>query len=98
MAQDVKGDWQAFYANRCDLPIHLFLTYPYLFRFVDRDAFARFSGIGVGCQQLQATCVHEIIVGPDAPDPIDGRITSQFNNSLFTECYKMDDNNNDVDL
>jgi len=34
-------------------------------RFVDRDAFARFAGIGVGCQHFQATQVLEIQVGPD---------------------------------
>lgn len=34
-------------------------------RFVDRDAFARFAGIGVGCQRFQATQVLNIEVGPD---------------------------------
>ena len=34
-------------------------------RFVDRDAFARFGGIGVGCQRFQATRVLDIQVGPD---------------------------------
>jgi hypothetical protein len=38
VAQDREGDWRAFYANR----------------FVDRDAFARFAGIGIGCQRFQA--------------------------------------------
>ena len=36
-----------------------------LHRFVDRDAFARFGGIGVGCQHFQATQVLNIRVGPD---------------------------------
>ena len=36
-----------------------------LHRFVDRDAFARFAGIGVGCQRFQATQVLDIQVGPD---------------------------------
>ena len=34
-------------------------------RFVDRDAFARFAGIGIGCQRFQATRVLDIQVGPD---------------------------------
>ena len=34
-------------------------------RFVDRDAFARFAGIGVGCRHFQATKVLDIQVGPD---------------------------------
>ena len=36
-----------------------------LHRFVDRDAFARFAGIGIGCQHFQATRVLDIRVGPD---------------------------------
>ena len=34
-------------------------------RFVDRDAFARFAGIGIGCQRHQAVQVLNIHVGPD---------------------------------
>ena len=34
-------------------------------RFVDRDAFARFTGIGIGCQRLQASRVPDIHIGPD---------------------------------
>lgn len=34
-------------------------------RFVDRDAFARFAGIGIGCQRFQATQILDIKVGPD---------------------------------
>lgn len=34
-------------------------------RFVDRDAFARFTGIGIGCQRLQASQVLDIQIGPD---------------------------------
>lgn len=34
-------------------------------RFVDRDAFARFAGIGIGCQRLQASQVLNIQIGPD---------------------------------
>lgn len=36
-----------------------------LCRFVDRDAFARFAGIGIGCQRFQASQVLNIQVGPD---------------------------------
>lgn len=36
-----------------------------LYRFVDRDAFARFAGIGVGCQRFQASRVLDVQVGPD---------------------------------
>ena len=57
-------------------------------RFADRDAFARFSGIGIGCQRLQATRTLEIIIGPDAPDPV----TSELDDDLFDGCYKFDDN------
>lgn len=35
------------------------------YRFVDRDAFARFAGIGIGCQRLQASRVLDIQSGPD---------------------------------
>jgi hypothetical protein len=34
-------------------------------RFVDRDAFARFAGIGIGCQHLQTSRVLNIQAGPD---------------------------------
>ena len=84
-------------------------------RFVDRDAFARFLGIGIGCQRLQASHIPEIIIGPDAPDPIKPitaeqitaeqimvesitePIASEFDESLFVGCYKIDDNE-DADL
>ena len=36
-----------------------------LHRFVDGDAFARFGGIGIGCQQFQAARILGIRVGPD---------------------------------
>lgn len=49
VARDREGDWCAFYANR----------------FVDRDAFARFAGIGIGCQRFQASQPLDIQVGPD---------------------------------
>jgi hypothetical protein len=65
-----------------------------LHRFVDRDAFARFSGIGIGCQQLQATQILEVVVGPDAPEPADAA-ESGFDEDLFTGCYKIDDNDGD---
>jgi hypothetical protein len=98
MARDAKGDWKAFYANRYDP--HAIFTRMYSFpwctsRFVDRDAFARFSGIGIGCQQLQATRVLEIIVGPDAPLPSD-LVSSEFDDGLFAGCYKIDDDD-DID-
>lgn len=35
------------------------------YRLVDRDAFARFAGIGIGCQQFQASQVLNIQVGPN---------------------------------
>lgn len=53
----------------------------------------RFLGIGIGCQQLQAAHISEIIVGPDAPDPVD---PPEFDDRLFDECYKIDDDD-DVD-
>ncbi|KAF9646622.1 hypothetical protein BDM02DRAFT_3188674 [Thelephora ganbajun] len=81
MAQDTKGDWQAFYTNS----------------FVDRDAFVRFSGIGIGCQRLQAIHVPEIGIGPDAPDPVE-LVMSKFDDSLFAGCYRIDDDDNGVDL
>jgi hypothetical protein len=59
-------------------------------RFADRDAFARFSGIGIGCQRLQATHALEITIGPDAPDSA-GPVASEFENGLFDGCYKIDD-------
>ena len=36
-----------------------------LHRFVDRDAFTRFAGIGTGCQHFQATHILNIQVGPN---------------------------------
>ena len=111
IARNTKGDWQAFYANRCD---PLSTPHPSLIllraRFVDRDAFARFSGIGIGCQRLQAAHVPEIILGPDPPDPVEPSVlgpvqageaaelvTSEFDESRFAGCYKIDDNE-DADL
>lgn len=58
-------------------------------RFVNRDAFARLSGIGIGCQQLQAPRPLEITIGPDAPDPAEPA-ASEFDESLFAGCYKID--------
>lgn len=79
-------------------------------RFADRDAFARFSGIGVGCQRLQATRVPEIIIGPDPPDPVKSvpteqttaeqtvePITSEFDEDRFAGCYTID-SDEDADL
>ena len=34
-------------------------------RFVDRDAFARSAGIGIGCQRFQSSRILDIQVGPD---------------------------------
>jgi hypothetical protein len=65
-------------------------------RFVDRDAFARFSGIGIGCQRLQATQTLNIIIGPDAPDEGPATTQGEFDESLFTECYKIDDDDDEV--
>ena len=73
----------------------MFLTYPshsQKYRFADHDAFARFSGIGIGCKQLQATRTLEIIIGPDAPDPVDP-VASEFDKSKFDGCYTIDDDN-----
>ena len=112
MARDTEGDWRAFYANRCDLHLHISHSPLTLSRarFVDRDAFARFSGIGIGCQRLQAAHVPEIIIGPDAPDPIKPTVTEQataenaaepvtteFDESRFAGCYTIDDDEG-VDL
>ena len=47
-------DWLAH--NNDMAPLH---------RFVDRDAFARFAGIGVGCQRFQATQTLKVFIGPD---------------------------------
>ena len=79
-------------------------------RFVDRDAFARFSGIGIGCQRLQSTHISEIIIGPDPPDPVKPStteqvpagetaesVTNEFDESRFAGCYTIDDNE-DADL
>ena len=63
-----------------------------MYRFVDRDAFARYSGIGIGCQRLQAAHILEVIIGPDAPDPVDSAAAQGgFDESLFDGCYKIDD-------
>ena len=73
-------------------------------RFANRDAFARLSGIGIGCQRLQATRTLEITIGPDAPDPPETTapdppemITGEFDESLFARCYTIDDED-EVDL
>lgn len=72
-----EGDWRAYYANRYGLDSDLLgrsrsRCATLLHRFVDRDAFARFSGIGIGCQHPQANQILNIQVGPDftpsAPD------------------------------
>lgn len=94
IARDVKGDWQAFYANRYVLFYVCMSQPPPLshgtHRFVNRDAFARFSGIGIGCQMLQATRSLELTIGPDAPDPPEPA-AGEFDESLFAGCYTMDD-------
>jgi len=93
MARDSEGDWQAFYANRYKShPCihHLRLSLSHAYRFADRDAFARFSGIGIGCQRLQATRVLEVVVGPDTPAPMN-LVTSELDDSLFDGCYTIDD-------
>ena len=56
LCKQVQSEW-AYY-------IQLGLITPSC-RFVDRDAFARFAGIGIGCQQFQASQVLDIQVGPD---------------------------------
>ena len=66
-------------------------------RFVDCDAFARFSGIGIGCQKLQAAHSQEITIGPNAPEPPSESVAVEFDESLFADCYKIDDND-EVDL
>ena len=61
-------------------------------------------GIGIGCQRLQAAHVPEIIIGPDAPDPVKPITTEQtpaegarepvtidFDESRFAGCYTIDD-------
>lgn len=76
IARDPKGDWCAFYANRYSqnwysllaaAPTDLirFMTYGPTTSFVDWDAFARFAGIGIGCQRFQAPRALNIQVGPD---------------------------------
>ena len=70
MARDMEGDWCAYYVNRCGpdkFTIASILTtvYGQSHRFVDRDAFARFAGIGIGCQRFQSSRVLEIQSGPD---------------------------------
>ena len=62
----------------------------HLTRFLNRDSFARFSGIGIGCQQLQASHTLEILIGPDAPDPVDAAKTIS-DETLLAGCYKIDD-------
>jgi hypothetical protein len=52
--------------------------------------FARFSGIGIGCQRLQATRTLEMIIGPDAPVPMDSAL-GKFDEGLFVGCYQIDD-------
>ena len=75
----------------CVYPPHSHPSY----RFVDRDAFARFVGIGVGCQRLQATRILEIVIGPDAPDPANPPDTMGGLDGLFAGCYKIDDDDDD---
>ena len=81
----------------CGRISHLLSSLLHECRFADHDAFARFSGIGVGSQRLQATRTLKIIIGPDAPDPVDP-VSSTFDGSLFDGCYKFDDDEEDVDL
>ena len=102
IVRDIKGDWRAFYVNRYTFShLHfpqLCLRLLHMYRFVNRDAFARFSGIGIGCQRFQATRSLEITVGADAPDPMEPATTdpteqavTEFDESLFDGCYKIDD-------
>lgn len=73
-------------------PVYPSLNSSLTYRFVDHDTFARFSGIGIGCQRLQATRTLKVIIGPDAPDPVDPPIIQgEFDEAPFTECYKIDD-------
>jgi hypothetical protein len=65
-------------------------------RFVDHNAFARSLGIGIGCQRLQATQTLEIVIGPNAPDPME-LTTNGFDESLFNTYYKFDNNDDDLD-
>ena len=65
-------------------------------RFADHDAFARFSGIGIGCQRLQATHILEIAIGPDASGPAE-LVASEFDDNQFDGCYTMDDDDSDAD-
>lgn len=99
ITRDAKGDWRAFYANRYDPACHgiYHLSLTSHNRFADRDAFARFSGIGIGCQQMQATRTLEIVIGPDAPDPAEPA-ANEFDESLFEGCYTISDDESDTEL
>ena len=74
-------------------PPTFLLTY-HMPSFVDRDAFARFAGIGIGCQRLQASHVLEIIIGPDPPDTEDP-VTGYLDHDPFAGLYTMDDDDSD---
>ena len=64
-------------------------------RFVNRDAFARFAGIGIGCQRLQASNVLEISIGPDPPDPPppDAPFEDGVDDIRFKDCYVIEPDN-----
>ena len=66
-------------------------------KFADCDIFARFLGISVGCQKLQATHSQEITIRPNAPEPPSELVAVEFDESLFADCYKINDDN-EVDL
>ena len=68
-------------------------------RFVDCDTFARFAGIGIGCQWLQASNVLEISVGPDPPDPpVPGApFEDGINDDRFKDCYTIDPEDSDME-
>jgi len=58
--------------------------------------FARFAGIGIGCQRYQASNVLEISVGPDPPDPDPGApIVDDVDDDQFEGCYTFDDDDPD---
>jgi hypothetical protein len=78
VARDQEGDWCAFYANR----------------FVDRDAFARFAGIGIGCQRFQALQPLNIQVGPDY---VASPLSPQYHHDEESEASGTEDGATDED-
>ena len=61
-------------------------------RFVDRDAFARSTGIGIGCQRFQASKTLDIQVGPDYT----ANANNQPNSGDLVEL-EVDESDNDVE-